>query len=84
MTFDPFTYAGIAGAALLVAAYFANQVDWLKSEDWRYPLANLLGALLIMVSLITAWNLAALVMECFWSAVSVYGLIKQAGRSVRT
>lgn len=33
MTFDPFTFAGIAGAALLVAAYFANQVDWLKSED---------------------------------------------------
>jgi hypothetical protein len=84
MTFDPFTFAGIAGATLLVGAYFANQLDWLKSEDWRYPLANLLGALLIMVSLITAWNLSAAIMECFWAAISVYGLIKHAGRSVRS
>jgi Na+-translocating ferredoxin:NAD+ oxidoreductase RnfD subunit len=80
MTFDPFTLAGIAGTALIVAAYFANQQGWLMAEDWRYPLANLVGAILILVSLIIAWNLPAAVIESFWAAISIYGLIKHAGR----
>jgi Na+-translocating ferredoxin:NAD+ oxidoreductase RnfD subunit len=80
MTFDPFTLAGIAGTALIVAAYFANQQGWLMTEDWRYPLANLVGAILILVSLIIAWNLPAAVIESFWAAISIYGLIKHAGR----
>src|SRR5436309_1036356 len=41
---------GFAGAAAIIAAYFANQQRWLRSEDWRYPFANLVGAALILVS----------------------------------
>jgi paired small multidrug resistance pump len=83
MAFDLFTLAGIAGTALFLAAYFANQQGWLMAEDWRYPLANLVAAILILLSLITAWNLPAAVIEGIWAAISVYGLIKHAGRSVR-
>ena len=43
--------AGLAGATIVVAVYFANQQRWLRSDDWRYPGANLLGAVLILVSL---------------------------------
>jgi len=50
------------------------------AEDWRYPLANLVAAILM---LITAWNFLAAVIEVVWAAVSVYRLIKHAGRSVR-
>jgi Na+-translocating ferredoxin:NAD+ oxidoreductase RnfD subunit len=78
---DPFTLAGIAGTALIIVAYFANQQGWLKADDWKYPLANLIGAVLILVSLITAWNLPVAVIESFWAAISIYGLIKNAGRS---
>ena len=84
MAFDLFTLAGIAGAALFLAAYFANQQGWLMAEDWRYPLANLVAAILILVSLITAWNLPAAVIEVAWAAISLYGLIKHSGRSVRS
>ena len=56
MTLDPFTLAGIAGTALIIVAYFGNQQGWLKSDDWPFPLANLLGSLMIMLSLVTAWN----------------------------
>jgi hypothetical protein len=38
---------GLFGAAIYVVAYFANQARWLKAEDWRFPAANLAGALLI-------------------------------------
>lgn len=52
------------------------------AEDWRYPLAS--GRRNSdPVLLITAWNLPAAVIEVVWAAVSVYRLIKHAGRSVR-
>ena len=79
MTFEPFTFAGIVGTAIIVAAYFANQQGWLMAEDWRYSFANLVGAILILLSLFTAWNLPAAVMEGFWALISVYGLVKHAG-----
>lgn len=80
MTFDPFTFAGVAGAALIVAAYFAIQQRWLRAEDWGYPLANLAGAILILISLVTEWNLPAAVIESFWAAISIYGLLRSARR----
>lgn len=74
---DIYTTAGFAGAALVIVAYFANQQGWLSSEDSRYPFANLLGACLILVSLAVQWNLPAAVIEGFWAAISLYGLIRQ-------
>jgi len=69
---------GLLGAAVFVVAYFANQARWLKSEDWRFPAANLAGALLILVSLFGEWNLPSVVIEAFWAAISVYGLVNRA------
>ena len=83
MTFDLFTFAGMVGTGLFLVAYFANQQGWLKAEDWRYPLANLLAAILILVSLMTAWNLPAAIIEIVWALISIYGLIKSAGRPVQ-
>ena len=36
MGIEPYDIVGFAGAAVFVAAYFANQQRWLRSEDWRY------------------------------------------------
>jgi Na+-translocating ferredoxin:NAD+ oxidoreductase RnfD subunit len=80
MTLDPYTLAGIAGAAILVAAYFASQNDWVSSGDWRFPLANLVGSVLILVSLYTDWNLPSAVIEAFWAAISLFGLVRRIRR----
>ncbi|HXC29895.1 MAG TPA: hypothetical protein VNV38_18210 [Stellaceae bacterium] len=69
---------GLLGAAIFVVAYLANQARWLKSEDWRFPAANLAGALLILISLFGEWNLPSVVIEVFWAAISVYGLVNRA------
>jgi hypothetical protein len=69
---------GLLGAAIFVVAYLANQARWLKSEDWRFPAANLAGALLILISLFGEWNLPSVVIEAFWAAISVYGLCNRA------
>ena len=73
---EPYDIAGFAGAAIFVAVYFANQQRWLRSEDWRYPFANLVGAALILVSLFFEWNFPSVVIEIFWVTISLYGMAK--------
>lgn len=70
--------AGLAGAAIIVAAYFANQQRWLSSEDWRFPAANLTGASLILVSLWFDWNLPSVAIEIVWALISIWGIVKAA------
>ena len=76
MGFDPYTAVGIAGTSCYVVAYFATLHGWLKAGEWRFPAINLLGALLVLVSLADAWNLPSVVLESFWATISVYGLIR--------
>ena len=73
---EPYDIVGFAGAAIFVVVYFANQQRWLSSEDWRYPLANLIGAMLILVSLLYEWNFPSVVIEVFWAVISLYGMAK--------
>ena len=81
MMHDALTALGFVGVAVVVAAYFANQQRWLSSEDWRFPFANLVGSLLIFVSLFAAWNFPSAVIEIIWMLISLYGLVKRAGRN---
>ena len=68
--------AGFLGVALILLAYFANQRGSLASSDWRFPAANLLGSVLIFSSLMVQWNLPSAVIEAFWMAISLYGLLR--------
>ena len=69
---------GFLGVAVLMGSYFANQQRWLRSDDWRFPLANLVGALLILISLCFEWNFPSVVIEIFWITISLWGLGKWA------
>jgi hypothetical protein len=73
---ESYDLIGFVGAAVMVAAYFANQQRWLASEDWRYPAANLVGAVLILTSLLFAWNFPSVVIALFWAVISVWGLAR--------
>jgi hypothetical protein len=76
MIFDPFTAVGIAGAVCFIISYFGTLQGWLAPDGWQFPAINLLGAALVLASLIDAWNLPSVVLECFWGAISVYGLVR--------
>jgi len=41
------------------------QQRWLNALDWRFPAANLIGSLLILVSLWFEWNFPSVVIEIF-------------------
>jgi hypothetical protein len=76
MKSELFLALGLAGSLLVVCAYLLNQLGRLASSDWRFPAANLVGALAILLSLSDAWNLPAAVIEGFWAAISLFGLVR--------
>ena len=80
MQFDPYTTSGIIGAACFIASYFGTLQGWLNPAGWRFPAINLAGALLVLVSLIDAWTLPSVLLECFWGSISVYGLARNLRR----
>ncbi len=74
MNFHLFDLIGFIGVLLIVVAYLFLQLDKLPSSSPKYSLLNAGGALLIIVSLIFAFNLSAFVVEAFWFLISLLGL----------
>ena len=71
---------GLIGVALLLLSYLLLQRGALKPQRIVYLLMNLLGASLILVSLVDDWNLAAFVVEASWASSSLYGIAKTINR----
>lgn len=73
--FDIYTLVGFAGMACIIAAY-----AYLTWADEPNPFVlhgtNLAGAALLTVSLVVHTNLPNLVLEGFWAAIAIYGLVK--------
>ena len=74
MNFHLSDLVGFIGVLLIVVAYLLLQLDKLPSASPRYSLLNAAGALLIIVSLIFAFNLSAFIVEVFWFLISLLGL----------
>ncbi len=67
---------GSTGTLMVVAAYFATQMRYLNSDDLLFPVVNLGGSLLITFSLFFNFNLASALMEFFWIAISIFGIVQ--------
>ena len=74
MNFNLFDLVGFIGVLLIVVAYLLLQLDKLPSSSPKYSLLNAGGALLIIISLIFAFNLSAFIVEAFWFLISLLGL----------
>jgi uncharacterized membrane protein len=74
MDFHLFDLAGFIGVVLIIVAYLLLQLEKLPSTSPSYSLLNAGGALLIMVSLVFAFNLSAFVVEVFWFLISLLGV----------
>ena len=78
MMFDWATIAGLIGSALFVGGFaYANAAKQL--DKVLFNLINLLGAILLLVSLSVHFNLAAVVLEVCWGLIALVGLIKALG-----
>lgn len=67
---------GIFGAALIITAYFLLQTGRVRPESVWFSVANALGATGIIFSLVYDFNLSAMIIELFWLAISVFGLVR--------
>jgi len=71
-----FDLVGNLGVLLMVIAYLLLQLEKLSSSALSYLLLNVIGAVLVIVSLMFRFNLSAFLMEAFWLLISLYGLTK--------
>jgi hypothetical protein len=69
---------GLIGVTLMLAAYALGQLGRLRIDTATALLMNLAGAVLVMVSLLYKFNLAAFLMEAAWAVVALFGLAKLA------
>jgi hypothetical protein len=67
---------GIVGVAIVLVTYLLLQIERMSSSSLLYSLANLIGAVLIMVSLVETWNLASVIIEIAWGLISLYGIYR--------
>lgn len=67
---------GYIGSAMIIWAYFLLQSGKVTSDDITYPLINLIGAILLMISLMVHTNMPSIIIEIFWIGISVYGVWK--------
>lgn len=72
-----FDIIGIAGMFCILIAYFLLQKGRMKPNGYDYLLTNLTGSVLLLISLLRHWNLAALLLQAAFSLITLYGLYKR-------
>ncbi|WP_394176598.1 CBU_0592 family membrane protein [Thalassotalea litorea] len=67
---------GMLGTASVVLAFFLIQLERINPKGLQYNLLNLVGAILLLISLSINFNLASFVIEIFWIMASLVGIFK--------
>ncbi|PID47728.1 MAG: hypothetical protein CR967_03635 [Proteobacteria bacterium] len=77
MEFDLYQWVGFIGMAFTVWAYFLIQAQKTTFDSWVYLWLNLLGAILLIISLIFHFNLGSFLIEIFWIGITIFGMGKK-------
>jgi hypothetical protein len=76
MTYGFLDFVGNIGVIILMTTYLMLQLNKLSSDGLAYSALNAIGASLITISLISDFNLSALLMEVFWVLISFVGIYR--------
>lgn len=69
-------FVGLAGVVFVVGSFFLLQAGKLGPLSFGYQLANLFGAVFILLSLYYAPNLSAILLQLVWIVISAYGIVR--------
>lgn len=69
--------ASLAGAVLILGAYFALQRGWLARESRNYNALNLAGSLCLTYAAVRNWNLGFVILEGSWAILSLPGTLRR-------
>ena len=75
MNYSLLDFVGTIGVVLMMVAYLLLQLNKL-SNGLAYSVVNAVGASLVIVSLLTNFNLSAFLMEAFWVLISIVGIYR--------
>ncbi|PRP61351.1 hypothetical protein C7B72_22515, partial [Bacillus halotolerans] len=67
---------GTVGMALVVIAYFLVVSQRVTPGSLPFSVINLIGAILLLISLCIHFNLGSFIIEIFWILISLYGIVK--------
>lgn len=73
---DLFQFIGFLGMLCVVGAYFLLQLEKISSKSLTYQYINLIGAILLIVSLLVHFNLGSFLIEVFWIFITLYAMFK--------
>lgn len=73
---DIYQWIGFVGMAFVVFAYLLLQADKYTTKSLQYQLLNLVGAVLLLISLFVHFNLGSFIIEVFWIIITLYGMYK--------
>ena len=76
MEYTLYDFAGNIGVMLIMVIYLMLQLGKLKSESIYFSTGNVVGAGLIIVSLLQDFNLSAFIVEVFWMIISFVGIVR--------
>ena len=68
-------WVGSLGVLIIVSAYLCLQIGRIAGQNVVFSGANLLGSMLILVSLYFNFNFSAVLIEIFWIIISLFGLV---------
>ena len=73
---DIYQVIGFVGMIFIIYAYFLLQVGKYDSKSLQFQYINLVGAILLLISLCVHFNLGSFIIEVFWILITLYGIIK--------
>lgn len=67
---------GMIGPALFLWSYAMVSLGYWHGTQMRTHVPNLLGAVVIGISLVRFFNLPVAILEVCWGAISIYGMVR--------
>ncbi len=71
-----FEVLGITGFMFYMASYASLQSGRISGHSYTYILMNLIAASLVLISLVHQFNLASVLIQVAWIAISIGGLFR--------
>ena len=73
---DIYQVIGFIGMLFIVYAYLLLQIKKYTITSFSYQVLNLVGAILLLISLFVHFNLGSFIIEVFWIIITIYGMYK--------
>jgi hypothetical protein len=80
---DIFLIIGFVGMALILLAFFMNQVKRWNQDDLVYDLVNFIGSALLVVSAVPARSWPFVILNTVWALVSFKDVITDIQRDMK-